>query len=117
MQAGDAEKLKELCPDFEANLSDDEINALAATLASNAQANGGIASITIDKESIDGDTAIVTATLTNGNGLSDTETFDLNKKDDMWLIDMADSFNNLPQAEPAGDAEPGTPADTDAEGE
>ncbi|MBX2853059.1 MAG: DUF4878 domain-containing protein [Phycisphaeraceae bacterium] len=104
MQAGDTDKLKALCPDFEANLSADEIQALAATLASNARANGGIASITIDKEDVDGDTATVTATLTNGNGLSGTETFDLNKTDGKWLIDMTDSFDQLPQDEPEGAA-------------
>ena len=100
MLAGDADKLKALCPDFEANLSAEEIQALAATLASNARANGGIASITIDQETIDGDTATVTATLTNGNGQSGTETFDLNKTDGTWLIDMTGAFEALPDGEP-----------------
>lgn len=105
MQLGDAEKLKALCPDFEANLSNEEITALAATLAKNAQANGGIASIKIDNEDIKANTATVTATLTNGNGQSGTETFDLNKKDGKWLIDMADSFSQLPKDEAASEAQ------------
>lgn len=105
MQLGDAEKLKALCPDFEANLSNQEITALAATLASNAKANGGIASITIDNEDIKANTATVTATLTNGNGQSGTETFDLKKKDGKWLIDMADTFSKLPKDEAAPEAQ------------
>lgn len=105
MQLGDAEKLKALCPDFEANLTNEEITALAATLASNAQARGGIASIKIDSEDIKANTATVTATLTNGNGQSDTETFTLNKKDGTWLIDLADSFSKLPKDEAAPEAQ------------
>ena len=96
MQNGDAEALMALCPDFEANLSGAETLALAATLASNARDNGGIASITIDEEAIDKDTATVTATLTNGNGQSGTETFNLKLKDGKWLIDMTGAFSDLP---------------------
>ena len=50
---------------------------------------------TTEEETIDGDKATVTAKLTNGNGLTDTETFDLNKKGDQWVIDMSDTFDQL----------------------
>ena len=95
MEAGDAATLKSLCPDFEKNLTDNEIADLAAQFASNAKANGGIASITIDNESINNNTATVTATLTNGSGTSSTETFKLNKVDGQWLIDLSDKFSRL----------------------
>ena len=95
MQDGDADLVKELCPDFADNLDDEELEDLIGRLATNALNNGGIATITIEEETIDGDKATVTAKLTNGSGLTDTETFDLNKKGDKWVIDMSDIFDKL----------------------
>lgn len=95
MQAGDAEKLQSLCPDFADNLTASEIATFAAQAAKNAQANGGIASIKIDSEVIKDNTATVTATLTNGKGLADTETFELLLEDGKWLIDMSQAFDQL----------------------
>lgn len=95
MQAGDAEKLQSLCPDFAENLSPSEIATFAAQAAKNAQANGGIASITIDKEDIKEEDATVIATLTNGNGNADTETFRLYRYDGQWVIDMREAFEQL----------------------
>ena len=60
----------------------------------NAKANGGVTSVTIDNETIKDDKAKVTATLTNGNGVSSTKTYDLIKQDGVWVISIDDSKIN-----------------------
>ena len=88
MQAGDADQMKELCPDLADNLDDEQLDDLTRRLATNALSNGGISTITIEEETIDGDKASVTAKLTNGNGLTDTTGFQLKQQDDQWVIDQ-----------------------------
>lgn len=90
MEAGDAEKVKELVPQLGENLGDGKIDTLVKQASKEAKENGGIKSIVIDKEEIDGDTAKVTATMTDGNGKSETEDFDLVKKDGKWTVTMGD---------------------------
>lgn len=94
MEAGDAEKMKELCPDLEKTLGSGMIDKMATQMKDEAEANGGIDSITIDKEEINGDTAKVTATVTNGNGDSNTEDFELKKEDGKWVIVMGEDMKN-----------------------
>lgn len=90
MEAGDAEKVKELVPELSENLGDDKIETLVKQSAKEAEANGGVKSITIDKEEIDGDKATVTATMVDGNGNSETDEFELVKKDGKWVHSMGD---------------------------
>ena len=90
MEAGDAEKVKELVPELSENLGDDKIETLVKQAAKEAEANGGVKSITTDKEEIDGDKATVTATMVDGNGNSETDEFELVKKDGKWVHSMGD---------------------------
>ena len=53
MEAGDAETLKALMPDIEAKLGNNAY-VLAARMADSAKAVGGVASVTIDDETIRG---------------------------------------------------------------
>ena len=94
MEAGDAEKVKELVPELGENLGDGKIDTMVKQAAKEAKEEGGIKSITIDKEEINGDTAKVTATMTNGNGKSETEDFDLKKVDGKWVLTMGDDMKN-----------------------
>ena len=96
MEAGDAEKLKELMPELEENLGDGKIDTIAKQMAKEAEEAGGIESVSIDKEEINGDTAKVTATVTNGNGDSDQEEFELVKKDGKWVISMGEDMKGGP---------------------
>ncbi|MEM9347183.1 MAG: DUF4878 domain-containing protein [Planctomycetota bacterium] len=94
MEAGDAEKMKELCPDLEKTLGSGMIDKMATQMKEEAEESGGIKSITIDKEEINGDTAKVTATVTNGNGDSKAEDFELEKVDGKWVIVMGEDMKN-----------------------
>lgn len=90
MEAGDVDKVKELMPELSENLGDSKIETLVKQAAKEAEENGGIKSITIDKEEIDGDKAKVTATMTDGNDKAETETFDLVKKDGKWTVTLGE---------------------------
>lgn len=106
MEAGDAEKIKELLPDLEAKLGGN-MYTLAQWMKENATASGGITDFKIDNESIRGDKAVVTATLTNGNGQSSTDTFNLIKKDGKWVVEIDDSeIDATPKAESEAEPEP-----------
>jgi len=67
MEAGDHEKMKELVPALEENLGDSKIETLAKQAKKKIEEEGGLESVTIDKETIsdDGKTATVTATMKN----------------------------------------------------
>lgn len=110
MEAGNGEKIQQLMPTFKMNVGAAQFDEVVKQVARNAVENGGIASITIDKEEIDGDKATVTATLANGNGGSSVETFTLVKKDDRWVIATIDTTSSPAQADPTpkddADAEP-----------
>ena len=90
MEAGDADKIKELMPDVETKLGGN-LYTNAQRMATSAQAVGGVESVTIDDETIKGDKAVVTATLTNGDGTSSTNTFQLVKQDGKWIVTLDDS--------------------------
>lgn len=90
MEDGDAEKLKELMPELGENLGDSKIETMAKQTAKETKEKGGIESVTIDKEEIDGDTAKVTATMKMGDGTSETEDFELEKKDGKWVISLGE---------------------------
>lgn len=97
MEAGDAETLKTLWPTIDADLGE-SVYVLAPRWADNAKANGGVTSVTIDNETIKDDKAKVTATLTNGNGVSSTKTYDLIKQDGVWVFSIDDSkINTAPE--------------------
>lgn len=107
MEAGEGETVAELMPAFKANLGE-QFDETIQLIADNAKQNGGIASITIDKEEVDGDSATVNATLTNGNGISSVDQFELIKKDGAWIIDAIAPRGPQPQPEPADEAGTGS---------
>lgn len=86
MEKGDADTVKEIAPPLAAMLSDEKIEEMVASAAEDAEKKGGIESITIDKETIDGDTAHVEATVTFGNGETEDGEFDLKKVDGEWVF-------------------------------
>lgn len=86
MADGDAETVKEIAPVLGTMLSDDKLTEMVESAAEDTKDKGGIDSITIDDETIDGDTARVTATVTFGNGESETDTIDLKKVDGEWIF-------------------------------
>lgn len=94
MEAGDAEKVKELIPELGENLGDGKIDTMVKQAAKETEESGGIESIVIDKEEINGDTAKVTATMTSGNGDVETDDFDLKKVDGKWVVTMGEDMKN-----------------------
>ena len=87
-QDADIDVINEVCPAFSANLDDDELEKHAGIIANNVANSGGIATISIEEESIEGEKATVIAKLTNGNGLTDTSTFHLEQQDGKWVINQ-----------------------------
>lgn len=92
MEDGDADKLKKLMPELGDYLSDSKIETLAKQMAQQAKAEGGIKSVRIEEETINGDTAIVKATMVKGNGNEDYEEFELTKVKGRWVISMGDDL-------------------------
>jgi hypothetical protein len=90
MEDGDTETLKALWPTIETDLGF-TVYVLGPRWSDSAKANGGVTTVTIDNETVKDDKAKVTATLTNGNGTSSTQTFDLAKQDGKWIISIDDS--------------------------
>ncbi|MEO0475219.1 MAG: hypothetical protein AAF085_04490 [Planctomycetota bacterium] len=85
-QDADFERIKEFCPALSASVDDEELQQHAAAIADVIINNGGIATVSIEEETVDGESATVIAKLTNGSGLTDTETFNLEQKDGKWVI-------------------------------
>lgn len=88
MEAGDAETVKKLCPGLVSIMGSDKVDGTVAEGAANMAKEGGIKSITIDEEEIDGKTAKVTATIEKGNGEKETDDFDLVQIKDQWVITL-----------------------------
>jgi len=88
MEANDVNKVKEIVPELGELLGDDKLKAIIKQASDEIKAEGGIKSITTDKEEIKGDTAKVTSTLENGKGEKETEEFELEKVDGKWVIGL-----------------------------
>lgn len=92
MEAGDADKVKEICPQMHALLGDDKLGSMVTEASEEMKSKGGIKSITIDQEEIadDGKSAKVTATIASGDGEKDTDDFDLELRDDKWIVTLGE---------------------------
>jgi len=88
LEQGDAEKLKQLIPEINELLGDEKIQQMADQAAEDLKEEGGLKSVTINSEKIQGDTATVNATLEKGNGDKDTDDFELKKTDGKWVIKL-----------------------------
>lgn len=90
MEKGDTERVKEIVPGMQTMLGNDKLDGMIKEAAADIKQDGGIKSVTIDKEEINGDTAKVTATVESGNGEKDTEDFVLSKIDGKWIVTLGD---------------------------
>lgn len=88
MEKGDTEKVKEVAPGIATIIPADKLDGMIKEAAADAAKKGGVESITIDEEKIEGDTATVKATLKWGNGETETDDFKLSKVDGDWIIVM-----------------------------
>lgn len=89
-EEGDAETIKELAPQM-GMLGDDKLESMATQMALEAKKKGGIKSVDIKEETVDGDSATVKFVVNWGNGESEEEeTAELAKLDGKWIMDMGD---------------------------
>lgn len=90
LEAGDAETVKKIVPGMAGMVGDDKLKGMMTEASAEAKKKGGIKSIEILKEEINGDTATVEHKLVWGNGDEDQETTELSKVDGQWIVSMDD---------------------------
>ena len=90
MEAGDTETVVDIAPGMLALMGKEKLDGNIKEGAAKIKGEGGIKSVTIDKEEIDGETATVTATVVKGNGDKETEDFNLSKVDGKWIVTLGD---------------------------
>lgn len=88
MEDGDSETVKEIAPGLVSVMGAEKVDAMVAQSSAEIAKEGGIKSVTIDSEEIEGNTAKVKATLESAEGEKDTQDFTLTKVKDKWIIDM-----------------------------
>lgn len=90
MEAGDAETVKKIVPGMAAMVGEDKLKGMMSEASAEAKKKGGIKSIEILKEEINGDTATVEHKVVWGNGDEEEETTELTKVDGQWIVSMDD---------------------------
>lgn len=91
MEAGDAETVKKIVPGMAGMVGEDKLKGMMSEASAEAKKKGGIQSIEILKEEINGDIATVEHKLVWGNGDEEQETTELIKNDDgQWIVSMED---------------------------
>lgn len=86
MEAGDISVSKLLAKDLAAMLGEEKLSQAVEEEAAKIKEKGGITSIVIDEELIDGETAKVKYTLTFGNGDTEKEDAELVMEDGSWKV-------------------------------
>lgn len=86
MEKGDLSVSKLLAKDLAALLGDEKLKAAVEEESNKMKEKGGVTSVTIDEEVIEGDTAKVNYTIAYGNGDTESEKADLVKEDGDWKI-------------------------------
>jgi|GEM_PF-1835444 len=117
MEAGDANKVGQIMPSMKAMLGEEKLKGMMTEAAADMKKKGGIKSVTIDKEEVNGDSAKVTATIETGDGNKDTDDFTLSKVDGKWVITLGDEAKGPggPEGEgPAINLNPEQPGDAPA---
>ena len=110
MADGDVDTVKEIAPFLSTMLSDDKLTEMIESAAKDAEDKGGIESVTIDEETITGETARVKATVTFGNGETETDEVDLKKVDGEWILVLdTEEKEDGPELEFDADPEVETP--------
>lgn len=90
MEKGDLDTVKKIVPGLAGMMGDEKLKAMMTEASAEAKKKGGIKSVEILKEEINGDTATVEHKVTWGNGDEETETSELAKVDGQWIISMDD---------------------------
>lgn len=90
MEKGDLDTVKKIIPGLAGMMGDEKLKAMMTEASAEAKKKGGIKSVEILKEEINGDTATVEHKVTWGNGDEETETTELAKVDGQWIISMDD---------------------------
>jgi hypothetical protein len=90
MEEGDVETVKKIVPALGSMMGDEKLKAMMTEASAEAKKKGGIESVEIIKEEIEGETATVTHKTTFGNGDEEEETTELVKVDGQWIISMDD---------------------------
>ncbi|MGB0768983.1 MAG: DUF4878 domain-containing protein, partial [Phycisphaeraceae bacterium] len=88
MEDGDSETVKEIIPGLAGMLGDEKLKAMVTEASAETKEKGGITSVEILEETIDGDTATVKSKITFGNGDTEEETQKLTKVDGKWIMSM-----------------------------
>ncbi len=86
MEKGDLSVSKLLAKDLAALLGDEKLKAAVEEQSAEMKEKGGVTSVTIDEEVIEGDTAKVKYTIAYGNGDTESEKADLVKEEGDWKI-------------------------------
>lgn len=90
--AGDAEALKRYMPkeviEEAKKLPIDVVSQMASMMKANADRMGGLKSLTVLSEKVEGDRATVKMKTVWGNGQEETEDVGLIRSDGRWVIDM-----------------------------
>ncbi len=86
MEDGDADKLKALSPGISRGLPDEKLDGLVTQAAVDMKKLGGVESVTINDEAIDGDIAVVSYTINYGDGSTVEDEIELVKIDGDWVI-------------------------------
>lgn len=95
MEKGDLDTVKKIVPGLAGMMGDEKLKAMMTEASAEAKKKGGIKSIEIIKEEINGDVATVEHKVTWGNGDEETETSELTKTDKgQWIISMDDMDKN-----------------------
>lgn len=90
MESGDAETVKRIAPGMAGMVGEDKLKGILTEASAEAKKKGGIESIEIIKEEINGDTATVEHKVVWGNGEEEEDTTKLSKVDGQWVVSMDD---------------------------
>lgn len=91
MEAGDVDTVKEIVPGLAGMMGEDKLKGMVTEASAEAKKKGGIKSIEILEEKIDGDVATVKHKVTWGNGDVEEEEGQLTKNaDGNWIVSMED---------------------------
>lgn len=94
MEKGDLATVKKIIPGLAGMMGDEKLKAMMTEASAEAKKKGGIKSVEIIKEEINGDTATVEHKVVWGNGDEETESTELAKVDGQWIVSMDDMNKN-----------------------
>lgn len=90
LEKGDGDAVKKIVPGMAGMVGDDKLRGMMTEASAEAKKKGGIQSIEILKEEINGETATVEHKVVWGNGEEESDTTELTKVDGEWIVSMED---------------------------